>query len=162
MAVIQQHQLLIIHLNTLVCSTWTPQPNIQSRSQTSKLVHAASAKICLNSSPSAIRHKWFAGQGKSLYALAQAIHHQYMFTKPQVCSQSPLKTLSKIPPVSSSLDTRAVYKPKQDFMWSKCSETPCWFRNVVYNSIPLLSSADGRNAALSKHTTISNLSAMFC
>lgn len=162
MAGIQQHQVLIVRLNTLTCSTWTPQPNIQSRLQTSKLVHAASAKICPNSSPYAIRHNWFAGQGKSLHASAQAIQHQYMFTKPQVCSQSPLRTLSKIPPVSSSPYTRAVYRPKQDFTWPKCPEMPWWFRNVMYNSIPFLSPADSRNTALGKHTTMPNTSAMSC
>lgn len=161
MAVIQRHQLLIISLNPRMGSMWTPQPNIQSRSQTGELF------ICTCKDPSeqqpfcyhAIMHNWFAG--KSLHVSAQAIQHQYTFTKPQVCSQSPLRTLSKIPPVSSSPYSRAVYRPQQDFTWSKCSETPWWFSNVMYNGIPFLSPADGRNTALSKHT-ISNRSAMPC
>lgn len=65
--------------------------------------------------PSCYRHNRFAGQGKSLHGLAQAIQRQYMCTKPQVCSQSPIRTSSKIPPVSSSPHTRAFYKPKQGF-----------------------------------------------
>lgn len=65
--------------------------------------------------PSCYRHNRFAGQGKSLHGLAQAIQRQYMCTKPQVCSQSPIRTSSKIPPVPSSPHTRAFYKPKQGF-----------------------------------------------
>lgn len=109
-AAIQQHQLLIIHPNTHVLHMDTTAK--YSEQVTNKLVHAVSAKICLHSSPSAIRHNWFAGQGKSLHALAQASQHHY-------CSPSPLITWSKIPPVSSSPLTLA-----QSIVQSKISRDP--------------------------------------
>lgn len=51
------------------CSTWTAQPKVQSRPQTRELLHAAPAKVCLNSHPYTIRHSWFAGQSKALHCI---------------------------------------------------------------------------------------------
>lgn len=126
---IKQHQLLITHLNTHTRAAHGHHSQIfRAGHKQASSCFAGSCKDLSTSSSSAIRHNWFAGQGKSLHALAQASQHQY-------CSQSPLRTWSKILPVSSSPYTRAVYRPKQDLMWSKCSGAPRWFRNAMLNSI---------------------------
>lgn len=140
MAVTQQHRAVVIHLSCLEVRALHGQ-----HSQRFRAGHRQESCFMLRLQKSA----WTAALTRSDIAGSQATSLRRPRPSNTKIQSANLKSVPKVPPLFSSLYTRAADKPKQDFMWPVCSETP-WFRNTMCSSVTLLSPVDGRNTALSR------------